>query len=190
MKTKSTRLVYTDEQNLAILRSLPEKDFKEFMMTYLTYQKGMDVSSNFTNPLVYTLFLTFIPKIEYNEDKWEKKAQINRENGKKGGRPRKNNIDIQSNNEFENEVPIKIPSVQFEKIHSEEQFEKDVDNAVNELIDIALSNKGQDAVDEVVLKLSNNISEQYNKPFNDVKTQLIGMAKEEINRRKRLREVS
>lgn len=123
MKTKSTRLVYTDEQNLAILRSLPEKDFKEFMMTYLTYQKGMDVSGNFTNPLVYTLFLTFIPKIEYNEDKWEKKAQINRENGKKGGRPRKDNTDIQPNTEFET-TPVeecKIPSVSHEGTHEEEQ---------------------------------------------------------------------
>jgi hypothetical protein len=131
MKTKSTRLVYTDEQNLAILRSLPEKDFKEFMMTYLTYQKGMDVSGNFTNPLVYTLFLTFIPKIEYNEDKWEKKAQINRENGKKGGRPRKDNTDIQPNTEFE-EAPVeevKIPSVSYEEVHKEEQM-GEINNSV------------------------------------------------------------
>lgn len=102
----------------------------------------------------------------------------------------KNNTDIQPNSEFENEVPIKIPSVQFETVHSEEQFEKDVDDAVNELVDIALDNKGQDAVNEAIFRLSNGISEQYNKPINEVKAQLIEKAKEKINKRKGLREVS
>lgn len=102
----------------------------------------------------------------------------------------KNNTDIQPNSEFENEVPIKIPSVQFEAIHSEEQFEKDVDDVVNELVDIALDNKGQDAVNEAIFRLSNGISEQYNKPINEVKAQLIEKAKEKINKRKGLREVS
>ena len=102
----------------------------------------------------------------------------------------KNNADIKPNNEFENEFPNKIPSVQFEAVHSEEQFEKDVDDAVNELVDIALDNKGQDAVNKAIFRLSNGISEQYNKPFNDVKAQLIEMAKEEINKQRGLKEVS
>lgn len=102
----------------------------------------------------------------------------------------KNNTDIQPNSEFENEVPIKIPSIQFEAVHSEEQFEKDVDDAVNELVDIALDNKGQDAVNEAIFRLSNGISEQYNKTINEVKAQLIEKAKEKINKRKGLREVS
>lgn len=100
MAQKNTRLVYTDDINLKIYQSLPDKDFKEFMMVYLTYQKGDDVSGRFTNPMTYALFMTYISKIEYNEDKWEKRAAANKENGKKGGRPKKN-TDIQPNTEFE-----------------------------------------------------------------------------------------
>lgn len=99
--SKNTRLVYTDDINLKIYQSLPEKDFKEFMMVYLTYQKGDDVSDKFTNPTVYALFMTYISKIEYNEEKWEKQARVNKENGKKGGRPKKNNQDIQPDTEFD-----------------------------------------------------------------------------------------
>lgn len=40
MAQKNTRLVYVDDINLKIYQSLPDKDFKEFMMVYLTYQKG------------------------------------------------------------------------------------------------------------------------------------------------------
>lgn len=101
MAQKNTRLVYVDDINLKIYQSLPDKDFKEFMMVYLTYQKGDDVRDKFTNPMTFALFMTYISKIEYNEDKWEKRAAANKENGKKGGRPKKNNQDIQPNTEFE-----------------------------------------------------------------------------------------
>ena len=89
MANKNTRLVYTDENSLSIYRNLPDKDFKEFMMAYLTYQKGMDIESMFTSLLAKIAFMGVVSKIEHNEDKWEKQAQVNRENGKKGGRPKK-----------------------------------------------------------------------------------------------------
>lgn len=104
MKTKNTRLVYTDEKNLKAYESLPAEDFKEFFMTYLTYQDGDDVSKTISNPFVQTLFMAaYADKIKYNEEKWENRAKSNKENGKKGGRPRKNNTDIEPNTEFETE---------------------------------------------------------------------------------------
>lgn len=101
---KSTRIVYTDKLNLDIYKSLPEKDFKEFFMAYLTYQKGGDIDGMFTSLLAKTVFMTYISKIEYNEEKWEKQAKVNRENGKKGGRPKK--TDLGANTEFETETDI------------------------------------------------------------------------------------
>lgn len=92
MKTKNTRLVYTDEKNLKAYASLPAEDFKEFFMTYLTYQDGDDVSKTISNPFVQTLFMAaYADKITHNEKKWEDAAEKRRENGKKGGRPKKNN---------------------------------------------------------------------------------------------------
>lgn len=58
--------------------------------------------------MTFALFMTYVSKIEYNEDKWEKRAAANKENGKKGGRPKKNS-DIQSNTDFDN---TNIPSEQ------------------------------------------------------------------------------
>lgn len=107
MKTKNTRLVYIDEKNLKAYESLPAEDFKEFFMTYFTYQDGDDVSKTISNPFVQTLFMAaYADKIKHNEEKWENRAKANRENGKKGGRPRKNNIDIEPNTEFEIEAKI------------------------------------------------------------------------------------
>lgn len=107
MKTKNTRLVYTDDKNLNIYQSLPDKDFKEFFMTYLTYEIGDDVSKTISNPYLQTMFMAaYADKIKYNEEKWERKAKANRENGKKGGRPPKNNTEIQPNTEFDTEAKI------------------------------------------------------------------------------------
>lgn len=102
---KNTRLVYRDDANLRVYESLPDKDFKEFMMVYLTYEKGDNVRDRFTNPQTYALFMSYVSKIEYNEDKWEKRAAANRENGKKGGRkPKEDKTDIPSNTDFDSEI--------------------------------------------------------------------------------------
>ena len=107
MKTKNTRLVYTDDKNLKIYQSLPDKDFKEFFMTYLTYEIGDDISKTISNPYLQTMFMAaYADKIKYNEEKWERKAKANRENGKKGGRPPKNNTELQPNTEFDTEAKI------------------------------------------------------------------------------------
>lgn len=101
----------------------------------------------------------------------------------------KNNADIKPNNEFENESPNKIPSVQFEAVHSEEQFNKDVEVAVNQIIEVGIK-KEQDLFDNVLENVSNDISTKYNKPFNDIKKLLYETAKEKHRRNKELKEVS
>lgn len=93
-KIKNTRLVYTDKDNLMIYENLPDYDFKEFFMKYFTYNLGDEVKpSDFTNPLLYSLFMSFKQKIDFNEEKWlkDKRKETSKENGKKGGRPRNNN---------------------------------------------------------------------------------------------------
>lgn len=122
MKTKNTRLVYTDEKNLKAYASLPAEDFKEFFMTYLTYQDGDDVSKTISNPFVQTLFMAaYADKITHNEKKWEDAAEKRRENGKKGGRPKKNN-DIAPNEEFDNTMTTGFPT----KIEERQPDTKDV----------------------------------------------------------------
>lgn len=101
----------------------------------------------------------------------------------------KNNVDITPNNDFENEVPNKIPTVEIEVVHKEEKFQKDVEVAVNELVQIALYGKGKELFDEVLTKHSNSLSIQYNKLYDDVEEQLRDMSKIKYKNLKELKEV-
>ena len=92
LEEKNTRIFYRDKQNVEIYESLPPEDFKEFWMKYITYNVGDKVEiTDFKSPLVYALFKSFQPKIDYNETKWDKRKETSKENGKKGGRPKKEN---------------------------------------------------------------------------------------------------
>lgn len=96
------KLVYTDEQDLRIYESLPSTDFKEFFMAYFKYKKGDKVElTDFTNPVTFALFNSYIPKLDKNEDTYNKKVQANKENGKKGGRPKKSTITEVKTTEFD-----------------------------------------------------------------------------------------
>lgn len=96
------KLVYTDEQDLRIYESLPSTDFKEFFMAYFKYKKGDKVElTDFTNPVTFALFNSYIPKLDKNEDTYNKKVQANKENGKKGGRPKKSVITEVKTTEFD-----------------------------------------------------------------------------------------
>lgn len=86
------KIVYTDENDLRIYESMPDADFKEFFMAYFKYKKGDKVNiSDFTNPMTFAMFCQYIPKLDKMEDNYNKKTAANRENGKKGGRPKKDN---------------------------------------------------------------------------------------------------
>lgn len=86
------KLVYTEENDLRIYESMPDADFKEFFMAYFKYKKGDKVNINdFTNPMTFAMFCQYIPKLDKMEDNYNKKTAANRENGKKGGRPKKDN---------------------------------------------------------------------------------------------------
>lgn len=96
------KLVYTDEQDLRIYESLPSTDFKEFFMAYFKYKKGDKVElTDFTNPVTFALFNSYIPKLDKNEDTYNKKVQASKENGKKGGRPKKTAIQEVKETEFD-----------------------------------------------------------------------------------------
>lgn len=126
------KLVYTDEQDLRIYESLPSTDFKEFFMAYFKYKKGDKVEpTDFTNPVTFALFNSYIPKLDKNEDTYNKKVQANKENGKKGGRPKKSVITEVENNEFQ----VEQNTADLSPLNNEEveQSQPTVDNAAESL---------------------------------------------------------
>lgn len=106
-KEKNTRLFYTDEQSVTIWKELSPEQCKEVLLKYLTYNYGDDVvESDFTDKVSYLMFKTmFKPKIDFNEEKWIKKAEQNRNNGKESmGRPR--NIIVENRDAINNIVSV------------------------------------------------------------------------------------
>lgn len=96
------KIVYTDVEDLRTYESLPPNDFKEFFMAYFKYRKGDRVEiADFTNPVTFALFNSYIPKLNKNEDTYNKKVNANRENGKKGGRPKKSALQEVKETEFD-----------------------------------------------------------------------------------------
>lgn len=96
------KIVYTNVEDLRTYESLPPNDFKEFFMAYFKYRKGDRVEvTDFTNPVTFALFNSYIPKLDKNEDTYNKKVNANRENGKKGGRPKKSALQEVKETEFD-----------------------------------------------------------------------------------------
>lgn len=196
MANKNTRLVYTDETNLSIYRSLPDKDFKEFMMAYLTYKKGDDIDSMFTSLMAKIAFLSVVPKIEHNEEKWEKQAMARRENGKKGGRPKK--TDITPNEEFDygreettviqEEQPTEQKQVSRNKQQdnfqeSEEQNEFEVEEYISDNIEpilIAKYQRNGDMYNALFIKLQDEVVEKFSYVNRD---EVYVLITNEVNRR-------
>ena len=143
-KIKNTRLVYNDEKNLKVYQALPVEEFKEFFMAYLTYNVGDNIEvTDFSSASLYGLFMQFKDKIDYNEEKWEKQAAAKRENGKKGGRPKKSTLqdtlgtefnvtpvtnNIPSNEEIENK-PILSPQI----VQDDNLYQPEAENSLNSL---------------------------------------------------------
>ena len=143
-KIKNTRLVYNDEKNLKIYQALSPEDFKEFFMAYLTYNVGNNIEvTDFSSASLYGLFMMYKDKIDYNETKWLNSGNASRENGKKGGRPKKSAIqdtvgtefditpvtnNIPSNEEIENK-PILSPQI----IQDDNQYQPEVESGLNSL---------------------------------------------------------
>lgn len=104
------KVVYTDDKDLKIYESLPDKDFKEFFMAYFKYKKGDNVKvDDFSSPITYALFLQYSNKLDVMEDNYyrkrDKRVNASRENGKKGGRPRKREIaDLSPSNSQDGEI--------------------------------------------------------------------------------------
>lgn len=96
------KVVYTNDNDLKIYESLPDKDFKEFFMAYFKYKKGENVKvDDFSSPITYSLFCAYIPKLDKNEDIYNKRVA----NGKRGGRPRKREIaDLSPSNSQDEEI--------------------------------------------------------------------------------------
>jgi hypothetical protein len=75
-------LEYVENANLS------DADSWQLMKGIIKYDRDREIPI-FSNPILTALFAIIKTDLDSNREKWEEKAIVNRENGKKGGRPRK-----------------------------------------------------------------------------------------------------
>ena len=166
------KVVYTEENDLRIYESMPAADFKEFFMAYFKYRKGDKVNiSDFTNPMTFAMFCQYIPKLDKMEDNYNKKTAANRENGKKGGRPRKEETnDITASNTSNDEIhqPVQDNGSESLKMANNDNREIPAEFAIEEPV-------------RTDVRLDNILTIPLNKPslFNDYLTKFIHLHKKD-----------
>lgn len=103
------------KETLKLIIDLLEGDDIEVFLTALYDYIYEGIEPNFNTKILKSVWNNVLSVIERKAQSYFNKVEANKENGKKGGRPKKNNQDIQPNTEFET-TPNKVLNTQSETI--------------------------------------------------------------------------
>ena len=110
-RIKGTNLPFINlsKENLRLIYDALEAEQAGKMMFALTEYVYDGIEPNFETKIEKSVWNNIIMLIDRKAESYFKKATANRENGKKGGRPKKNN-DIIPNEEFDNTMATEFPT--------------------------------------------------------------------------------
>lgn len=119
---KSSFLIYLDYEEQFNL--LTDEQIGQLMRAIIKYEKTREIPQ--LNGIVKMAFSFIKTQLDRDREKYETRCEKNRENAKKGGRPRKNQKDnLKANGFYENQMDAKKPDDDKE---DEEDNEEDIDN--------------------------------------------------------------
>ena len=119
---KSSFLIYLDYEEQFNL--LTDEQICQLMRAIIKYEKTREIPQ--LNGIVKMAFSFIKTQLDRDREKYEARCEKNRENAKKGGRPRKNQKDnLKANGFYENQMDAKKPDDDKE---DEEDNEEDIDN--------------------------------------------------------------
>lgn len=119
---KSSFLIYLDYEEQFNL--LTDKQIGQLMRAIIKYEKTREIPQ--LNGIAKMAFSFIKTQLDRDREKYEARCEKNRENAKKGGRPRKNQKDnLKANGFNENQMDAKKPDDDKE---DEEDNEEDIDN--------------------------------------------------------------
>ena len=121
IKGSNLPFINLSKENLRLIYDALEAEQAGKMMFALTEYVYDGIEPNFETKIEKSVWNNIIMLIDRKAESYFKKATANRENGKKGGRPKKNN-DIAPNEEFENTMTTGFPT----KIEERQTDTKDV----------------------------------------------------------------
>ena len=109
IKGSNLPFINLSKENLRLIYDALEAEQAGKMMFALTEYVYDGIEPNFETKIEKSVWNNIIMLIDRKAESYFKKATANRENGKKGGRPKKNN-DIIPNEEFDNTLTIGFPT--------------------------------------------------------------------------------
>lgn len=119
---KSSFLIYLDYEEQFNL--LTDEQIGQLMRAIIKYEKTREIPQ--LNGIVKMAFSFIKTQLDRDREKYEARCEKNRENAKKGGRPRKNQKDnLKANGFNENQMDAKKPDDDKE---DKEDNEEDIDN--------------------------------------------------------------
>lgn len=119
---KSSFLIYLDYEEQFNL--LTDEQIGQLMRAIIKYEKTREIPQ--LNGIVKMAFSFIKTQLDRDREKYEARCEKNRENAKKGGRPRKNQKDnLKANGFNKNQMDAKKPDDDKE---DEEDNEEDIDN--------------------------------------------------------------
>lgn len=128
------------KETLKLIIDLLEGDDIEVFLTSLYDYIYEGIEPNFNTKILKSVWNNVLSVIERKAQSYFNKVEANKENGKKGGRPKKNNQDIQPNTEFEitpnkafNTENETIPSLDNESVSNEQEIGKNKGYSTQEI---------------------------------------------------------
>lgn len=143
---KSSFLIYLDYEEQFNL--LTDEQIGQLMRAIIKYEKTREIPQ--LNGIVKMAFSFIKTQLDRDREKYEARCEKNRENAKKGGRPRKNQKDnLKANGFKENQMDAKKPDDDKE---DEEDNEEDIDN------DLLLKKKKEEKLQQRFIECLNSFN--------------------------------
>ena len=143
---KSSFLIYLDYEEQFNL--LTDEQIGQLMRAIIKYEKTREIPQ--LNGIVKMAFSFIKTQLDRDREKYEARCEKNRENAKKGGRPRKNQKDnLKANGFNENQMDAKKPDDDKE---DEEDNEEDIDN------DLLLKNEKEEKLQQRFIECLNSFN--------------------------------
>lgn len=131
------------KETLKLIIDLLEGDDIEVFLTALYNYIYEGIEPNFNTKILKSVWNNVLAVIERKAQSYFNKVEANKENGKKGGRPKKNNQDIQPNTEFEitpnkalNTENDTIPLPYSESVSNEQEIGKNKEYSMEDIVTI------------------------------------------------------
>lgn len=124
MADKKSFVMYKSWKEL--FRSLPAEMAGELIQAIFSYQDGEDVS--FENPALSAIFQMITNKMSEDEEKYQKRVESNKKNGKKGGRPKEKNDPVGLSESENNPVGLSESKTKRKNPDNDTDTDNDIDN--------------------------------------------------------------